>query len=230
MITPERKAKALRFRRLTDQERGMATGILELYALWKEFGILGQKELENCLRHEEHGKPYLAGRSDTHYNISHSGAWIVCGTGRVPLGIDVEQSAKYSERIVKRFFHPEETEKILSVSEEQQGDIFAEYWTMKESFMKFCGAGFSMPLSSFATERETGRIRILPSMKDELRQRLNELGITETKAPVCQCMELEPGYRCAVCTLERESLTYRQVRLETCLEELSFTTSLRQNG
>lgn len=230
MITPERKAKALRFRRLADQERGMATGILELYALWKEFGISGQKKLENCLRREEHGKPYLAGRSDAHYNISHSGSWIVCATGSAPLGIDVEQTSKYSERVVKRFFHPEETEKILSAPEEQQGDIFAEYWTMKESFMKLCGTGFAMPLSNFATERGTGEIRILPSMKDELREQLKELGITEIKAPVCQCMELEPGYWCAVCTLERENLEYRQVTLEMCMKELFFIASLHQIG
>ena len=222
IITPERKAKALRFRRLMDQERGMATGVLELYALWKEFGISGQEEAVNCLCRGEQGKPCLAERPDAQYNISHSGAWIVCATGSVPLGIDVEQTSKYSERIIKRFFHPDETEKILSAPKEQQGDIFAEYWTMKESFMKLCGTGFAMPLSSFATERETGEIRILPSMQEELRQQLKMLGITEAKAPICQCMKLEPGYHCAVCTVERESIEYRQVTLEACMEELSL--------
>lgn len=219
IITPERKAKALRFRRLVDQERGMATGVLELYALWKEFGISGQETLRNCLCHEERGKPYLADSPDTQYNISHSGVWIVCGTGRVPLGIDVEQSSKYSERIVRRFFHPEEIEEILSAPKECRGDIFAEYWTMKESFMKLCGAGFAMPLSSFATERRTGRIQVFPSMGDERLQELEELGITKTRTPICQFIELEAGYRCALCTLEKEAIEHKRITLGECLRE-----------
>lgn len=220
IITPERKARALRFRRLVDQDKGMAAGMLELYALWKEFGISRQEALENRLCRSEQGKPYLSGRPDVQYNISHSGAWIVCGTGSAPLGIDVEQSSKYSERVVKRFFHPQEVEEILAVTKECRGDIFAEYWTMKESFMKLCGTGFAMPLSSFATERETGRIQVLSSMKDTLLQQLKELGITETKTPVCQFIELESGYRCALCTLEKECIAHRQISFGECIEEL----------
>ncbi|MCM1494651.1 MAG: 4'-phosphopantetheinyl transferase superfamily protein [Bacteroides sp.] len=216
ILTPERKAKALRFRRSEDQSRGLATGVLELYALWKGFGIPWP---DVRLEKGEQGKPFLPGYVDAHYNLSHAGRWIICGTGNQTLGIDVEQSAKYSERIVRKFFHPEEVKDIFSYPPQERPDIFAEYWTMKESFMKLCGTGFHMPLSSFSTDRRNGRIMILPAMKEDLlsERKKEEL---QKEPPVCQWIELEAGYKCAVCTMEIQEMEQHRVRLEDCLAEL----------
>lgn len=217
ILTPERKAKALRFRRLEDQSRGLATGVLEIYALWKEFGI-PWSELK--ILKGEQGKPYLMEYPDAWYNLSHSGAWIVCGTGEQPIGIDVEQSEKYSERIVRRFFHPEETDDIFSRPEQERAEVFAEYWTMKESFMKFCGMGFSLPLSCFSAERDTGRLRLLPTMKEDIKLQLQKQGIQEDNLPICQLVELETGYKCAVCTMDLQEIEMQSVTFHSCLEEL----------
>lgn len=216
ILRPERKAKALRFRRSEDQSRGLATGVLEMYALWREFGI-SMPDLK--IEKEEQGKPFLPGYADAHYNLSHAGAWIVCGTGNQPLGIDVEQSAKYSERIVRRFFHPTEASDIFSYPQQEQPEIFAEYWTMKESFMKLCGTGFYMPLSSFFTDRKNGTITILPTMEEELLSQVRKQGILK-KNPVCQWVELETGYKCAVCTMKVQEVMHYKVNLEECLAEL----------
>lgn len=216
ILTPERKAKALRFRRSEDQSKGLATGVLELYALRREFGIpLSDLRIEK----EEQGKPFLPGYADAHYNLSHAGTWIVCAAGNQPLGIDVEQSAKYSERVVRRFFHSEEVSDIFSYPLQEQPDIFAEYWTMKESFMKLCGTGFYMPLSSFSTDRKTGTITILPTIEKELLSQIRKQGI-QKKNPVCQWIELEAGYKCAVCTMEMQEVEHHKVKLEECLAEL----------
>lgn len=216
ILTPERKAKALRFRRSEDQSRGLATGVLEIYALWREFSIpLSGFRIEK----EEQGKPFLPGYTDAHYNLSHAGAWIVCGIGNQPLGIDVEQSAKYSERVIRRFFHPEEAKDIFSYSLQERPDIFAEYWTMKESFMKLCGTGFYMPLSSFSTDRKTGTIHILPSIEEDILSQIEKKGILKTN-PVCQWIVLDKGYKCAVCTMEVQEVEHHEVKLEECLTEL----------
>lgn len=216
ILTPERKAKALRFRRSEDQSRGMAAGVLELYTLWKGFGI-PRKGLR--MEREEQGKPFLPEYPQVHYNLSHSGAWIVCAAGDQPLGIDVEQAAKYSERIIQRFFHSEEVEDILSRPLEERSEVFAEYWTMKESFMKLCGTGFSMPLKSFATDRVSGRIIVLPVMEDELQKVLIRRRIWGKK-PICRQVELETGYKCAVCMLEVQEFQNHIVHLEECLADL----------
>lgn len=216
ILTPERKAKALRFRRSVDQSRGLAAGVLELYALWKEFGI-SWKEVR--IQREEQGKPFLPDYPQAQYNLSHSGVWIVCAAGNQSLGVDVEQTAKYSERVVQRFFHPKEVEDIFSYPPGEQPNVFAEYWTMKESFMKLCGTGFYMPLSSFATERASGRITILPTLEEDLQKRLNRQGIWG-KNPVCRQVELEAGYKCMVCTLELQEFQNHMVHLGECLAEL----------
>lgn len=216
ILSPERKAKALRFRRFEDRSKGMATGVLEAYALWKEFGIPWN---ELRIQREEQGKPFLPDYSALQYNLSHSGEWIICGVGTQPLGIDVEQTAKYSERLAKRFFHPEETADILAHPVSERPDIFAEYWTMKESFMKLCGTGFAMPLSSFTTERKTGRITVLSDMKEEQKKQLECRGILKG-TPRCQQVELESGYKCMVCTMEPQQIENRRVDIAACLSEL----------
>lgn len=36
------------------------------------------------------GKPYFPARPAFHYSISHSGEWVVCAVGAVPLGVDIQ--------------------------------------------------------------------------------------------------------------------------------------------
>ncbi len=218
IITPERKAKALRFRRFEDQTRGIAAGLLEAYALWKSFGLSRDKQ---NIQKGEQGKPYLPEQRNAYYNLSHAGKWLVCGTGDCPLGIDVEQAEKYQEKLVKRFFHQKETLDILKHTEAERPGIFAEYWTMKESFMKLCGTGFSMPLSSFLTNRENQTVSLLPTMEQGLKQQLRRQGISEETKTCCKRVELEQGYCCMVCTKEPEEIKLEPLSMEQCLAELS---------
>lgn len=214
ILTPERKAKALRFRRLEDQSRGVAAGLLEAYSITAGLG-LDRKGIH--IGQGEQGKPYLLSEPDRHYNISHAGKQIVCGIGAVPIGIDVEMTSKYNERIIQRFFHQEEIEDIFSFPEELRPDVFAQYWTMKESFMKLCGLGFSLPLSSFRTNRRNGEVEILPVISKENREKLLAQNITNEKKPVCQFIELETGYQCCICTREWEEVKLQRITIESCL-------------
>ncbi|MBQ8147998.1 MAG: 4'-phosphopantetheinyl transferase superfamily protein [Lachnospiraceae bacterium] len=217
ILTPERKAKALRFRRFEDQNKGIATGVLEAYVLWKYAGLCGDA-LQ--IAKNEQGKPYLLQRPDVHYNISHAGDWIVCGVGGQPMGIDVEQNSKYSERIVKRFFHESETESILALPEGEREALFARYWTMKESFMKLAGLGFALPLSSFAVNPENGEVAILPAVSRDNANILKEQGLMGKEKPICQFIELETGYQCSLCTKGKTTIRVQQLKLEECIEEL----------
>ena len=40
---------------------------------------------------QEYGKPYIPALPDMHFNISHSGRWIVCAVDSKPIGIDIEK-------------------------------------------------------------------------------------------------------------------------------------------
>lgn len=221
-LTPERKAKALRFRRLKDQEKGILTGLLEDYVIRRELsrdddlsvlqkwkaGASKWEEMTDSsaqlykIQHGKEGKPYIVEYPDIQYNISHAGDWIVCGIGDEVLGIDIEREERYSRRVVERFFHPEEQEDIFSQdSEEKEQEIFARYWVMKESFMKLSGAGFSVPIQSFHCDRRNGEIRVTEDVPEEWMQWLRAAGLREDRRPVCRFLDVAPGYQCAVCTL-----------------------------
>lgn len=211
ILTPKRKAKALRFRHSGDQWRGIMTGILEEFTLQQFFGIPWK---EQRIEVGANGKPYVAERPELHYNLSHSGDWVVCAASHIPVGIDVEQADKYSERVVKRFFHEHEIQDIMKQAAAIRPDIFAEYWTMKESFMKLSGMGFELQLKQFATNRQTGEARLIEPVPAEIR----EAGVIE--AGICRFLPLEAGYRLAVCTREPQEIQHQIVTVEECIRAL----------
>lgn len=212
ILTPKRKAKALRFRHSGDQWRGIMTGILEEFTLQQCFGIPWK---EQNIEAGINGKPYVAERPELHYNLSHSGDWVVCAAAYVSVGIDVEQTDKYSERVVKRFFHEHEIRDVMEQDETIRPDIFAEYWTMKESFMKLSGMGFELQLKQFATNRQTGEACLLEPVPSELQK----AGVIETG--ICRFLPLEAGYRLTVCTRQPQEIRHQTVTVEECIRDLS---------
>lgn len=196
-LTPERKAKALRFRRLKDQEKGILTGLLEAYVIHRILHIT-----EYTIQTGSEGKPVIIDHPEFHYNISHAGNLILCGVGDRELGIDVEREDRYSKRVVERFFQPEEIADIQAQEKEtEEKAVFAKYWVMKESFMKLSGAGFSVPIQSFFCDRRTGEIRTTEAVPKEWMQRLIEMGLKEDHQPRCVFLPVDPGYQAAVCML-----------------------------
>ena len=63
-------------------ENLLARGLDELY------GIALSKEERSK---GPHGKPYLVNHPKIHYNISHSGRFVLCAISGVPVGIDIQQ-------------------------------------------------------------------------------------------------------------------------------------------
>lgn len=108
-----------------------------------------------------YGKPAAEGLNDFHFNISHSGKWIVCGAGAQPIGVDVEKIKPINFDIAKRFFSPSEHDDLMEKDESERLSYFYHLWTMKESFIKQAGKGLSLPLDSFSVKlNEQGRASV----------------------------------------------------------------------
>ena len=91
---------------------------------------------------------------DTAFNLSHSGAYVMCAAcldgGNVRVGCDLEKMGPLRMKVARRFFCPEEAEKIeREESEEAKTELFYRYWVLKESFMKATGKGMALPADSF---------------------------------------------------------------------------------
>jgi|GEM_PF-4995554 len=61
------------------------------------------------------GKPYLSGSQHIHFNISHSGQWVVLMLSEYHVGVDIEQSC--------------EINRLSSYTGRQKLSCFYDLWT-----------------------------------------------------------------------------------------------------
>ena len=138
-----------------------------------------------------YGKPYLVNDCDFHFNISHSGIWIVCAISKKPVGIDIEliepKKAHVVEKIADRFFSKEECADISSKEVGKRLYFFYEMWTLKESFIKAIGKGLAIPLDSFIVKIEDSGPRLENNLGDEY---------------TFKQYDLDKNYKVAVCSTE----------------------------
>ncbi|MBA4534784.1 4'-phosphopantetheinyl transferase family protein [Brevibacillus halotolerans] len=155
-VSQEKREKILRFHRREDAYRGLLADLLVRYILLTHH-FISKEEIQ--FEYNEYGKPYLP-YTNCNVNLSHSGEWVVCGTGIEPVGIDVEQQKPIEMEIAKHYFSKQEyTDLVVKSEGEEQLSYFYDLWTLKESYIKAVGKGLSIPLSSFSIRKnENGTI------------------------------------------------------------------------
>lgn len=112
----------------------------------------------------QYGKPYIKGYTDFHYNVSHSGEWVVCAVHNNEIGIDIEQHKPIDLSIAKRFFCEEEYKELVILQNQSRINHFYKLWTLKESLFKAIGKGLSIPLNSCRFMITEGDINYRPSI------------------------------------------------------------------
>jgi 4'-phosphopantetheinyl transferase len=147
LASPRRRQQADRYRFPADARRCIAADGLLRYAARQALGT-DRPEPEKT----PEGKPFLPEYPDFHFNLSHSGRWVVIAWGDCPVGIDVEK-LDYTpgrQQVMRRFFTPEEQEYLFSAGEAEKAERFFEIWTAKESYLKYLGTGLRRSLNSFS--------------------------------------------------------------------------------
>ena len=136
-MPPERKKKIDAFRPQKNKLLSLAAGILLKRALENE-GIYAYEIVEKCA-----GKPYIKGREDVFFNLSHSGEMAIIAVSDKEVGIDIQEKSHFQPGLIKRVF----SESEILQAERIGGDLDMLYtglWTAKESIMKYYGKGLSM--------------------------------------------------------------------------------------
>ncbi len=87
------------------------------------------------------GKPYLQNYQNIQFNISHCSQAIFCAVAKNEIGIDVETIREVDWDIVERVLNPEEIKELIKSN--SPAITFCKFWTRKESYLKFLGAGIS---------------------------------------------------------------------------------------
>lgn len=143
LATEQRRLQADRYQRPEDKIRCVCGDALLRNALQRDDYTVGTNQ---------HGKPYLMDAEGFHYNISHSGPWVVIAYGGTPVGVDVQQPRSQGlEGIAQRFFTEDEQSYVKT-----HEDGFFRIWTAKESYLKYLGAGLTRPLKGFSVLEDLG--------------------------------------------------------------------------
>ncbi|MBD8074401.1 4'-phosphopantetheinyl transferase superfamily protein [Bacillus thuringiensis] len=107
-------------------------------------------------KYNEYGKPFVENFSDFHFNLSHSGEWVVCTTANFNVGIDIEKVSEIEAlKLAKKFFSADEFYDISNMNSDEQINYFYDLWTLKESYIKTIGKGLYTPLNSFSIKKES---------------------------------------------------------------------------
>jgi 4'-phosphopantetheinyl transferase len=189
VVSEERRQRAKRFLRREDACRSVVGEALARRCI-------GQREHVAphmiSFIYNEHEKPAVSLPYKTHFNVSHSGQWVVCAVDDRAVGVDVERIHDIDFEISKRFFSSTEHEDVASNSEAIRKERFFDYWSLKESYIKAIGKGLFCSLGSFTVILKNGRI----GMKAD-----DGLPIMFFKQ-----YDIDPGYKCAVCAPHEEDL------------------------
>jgi 4'-phosphopantetheinyl transferase len=102
---------------------------------------------EVSFAYTENNKPFVSDKADFHFNISHSGNWLVLIFSRNPCGVDVEkiQPDFNFDGVMKLTYHPDEIGYVQWSPDQHKA--FFRIWAIKESFLKATGVGLIDNLS-----------------------------------------------------------------------------------
>jgi len=127
--------------------RSLLGELLARYTICRHYNL---KNNQLTFSYSEKGKPSLDTYPHIHFNISHSGQKIACVLAEHRVGIDIEYFRNVNLQVAKRFFSVAEVNNLLNTPAPGQLDYFFKLWTMKESFLKALGSGFTRTLNSFS--------------------------------------------------------------------------------
>ena len=161
---PEKQARILRQRVKQNADTMAVGGALARHMIYQAFHTPLDQQV---IAYGPHGKPYLRGYLDAHFNISHSGPYVACAVSDKPVGVDVEQIRPVEFCVIQRVCTEEEQKSIFgympksgeftTVTDRRALTRFFEIWTAKEAEVKRTGAGLatcdrSSPLKGVGAE------------------------------------------------------------------------------
>ena len=127
-------------------------GLKDLYGIELEL-----EDLENFIIKNKYGKPSFKDMPKSHFdiepkkynniffNISHSANLVVCAFYDKEIGVDIEKIDNFNSLIIRKILTDKEKVYLEQYrhNEEEFKKIFFSFWTLKESYLKYKGSGFS---------------------------------------------------------------------------------------
>ena len=142
LLSEQRREYALKFRHLSGRRTCAAAYLLLCKGLRREYGI---DELP-VFGYGEHGKPFIIGHPDIHFNLSHCREAAICVLSDRPVGVDIESSRSVTDGLLRYTMNNDEQREIAA---SPRPDLaFLRFWTMKEAVLKCTGEGLNNDLKT----------------------------------------------------------------------------------
>lgn len=159
-----RKKEILKKADINDRKRSVAGGLLAKKYLSKIYGVPKEK-IE--IKKGEHSKPYAL-NIPAHFNISHSGNYVVLAISDRPIGVDLELIEDFSAIVAKKLLNEDELKYVSEIGSQKKKSLmqrcFYEIWTAKEAYLKYIGSGLSGGINALTFSLSNNKL--VPNHKD----------------------------------------------------------------
>lgn len=140
-VSNYRKKKIDKYKYDLDKYLSLATELLLKYG----FKLLNIDINLNDINYDN--KPSL--NNNYYFNFSHSGKYTICALSKNEVGIDIQEIKDFNINVAKRFFHENEYNKLLSLDLDSQKELFYDYFSSSEAFVKNIGVGMNLAFNEF---------------------------------------------------------------------------------
>lgn len=142
-VSKNKKERILKQFKRKEAENILLGDILVKYAIKKTFDI---KVKDMIFSTDSNGKPYLCNFENIHFNLSHSGDYVVCVVSDKPVGIDIQKIVNVEDLLIRRVCSEEEYKTIIESKD--INNEFTKLWTQKEAVLKKTGQGINHNLKN----------------------------------------------------------------------------------
>ncbi|MDE6203846.1 MAG: 4'-phosphopantetheinyl transferase superfamily protein, partial [Lachnospiraceae bacterium] len=157
-VEKERQKRIAGMKDEKSRMHSLMAGSLLYYVLCERLGVPVGKTGPFSVAYGQGGKPYLTEYPDIHYSLSHSGEYVCCALGDIPVGVDIQKVTEFRKGIAGRFFTMEDNRRLDLCRGREKKELFFRMWSIKESYVKLTGKGLSGGLSGFEIDWNRGRV------------------------------------------------------------------------
>lgn len=110
------------------------------------------KDGDISIEYTKYGKPFLSNIDSTFFNYSYSSDYILIGISTDNhIGVDIEINTSVAQILADKVLSADEKSIYSSGNAKLKQRIFLEFWTRKESYLKYLGIGITHKLNTVNT-------------------------------------------------------------------------------
>ena len=140
-VSKERRQRLKRYKYIDDAKRSLLAALLVRAELVQQLQCTNDELL---FAKNDYGKSICLNREDAHFNVAHSGDYVVAAFSKKPIGIDIEKHKEINVLNFHSVLNEWEYQEICRSNHPIA--TFYKFWTAKESYTKALGIGLTYPV------------------------------------------------------------------------------------